>query len=747
MKAVLLLFVLLLAFSFNASSQEPTDEFGTQGFNCVLGGLGLAASYVNIPYQPAFDNDTTGCIEMWIYPEFLGTNPKTLMSKGSTSNVSFLFGLDLNGKMVFRIGTTDFLNSSGTSVPVNQWSHVAVIWTGKPFYTVTFFLNGNVNGIPITQTATWNFNNSDVRIGGSQAFISNFFQGMIDEVRFWSVSTPVQIINNRFVGLGDGTGANSGSALSWGSYYIGLVSSWTFNQSGGAVLDYISGYNGSYIGTAASTPYNFGRPIPYNFALKLPGGPGDYMTIPTSTTFNQTADGTFEFWLKPLSFATEQIILCKGNSPSSLSFILGIQASTGKLYFGTGSSIVINTTGTGLTLNQWNHIAVTWQTVSGSFQVRFYKNGFQNGIMSTLPATFPVNLENVYVGNSAIYNLPLRGYLDELRLWNPARSENEIRQYMWTSMRGQLSSQLLGCWPFDGNLNSIAGTAYINGSLNNGKYNYCRLSGYMNDSSSLPAISLISHSTVINRSVSPNTFPASFYINTPFKNIPDNNITGISDSIIVTGVPGLLTGVELFLSIDHTYMSNLVVTLIAPNNTMKNVLNANGGGGKNCLTFMNDNFTNTLTSSTYTPPWGFVKPAVVLGNFNGTPVSGIWKIKCIDGVGGNTGVLKGWGLKFDYVTNGNELTSELPKEFKLIQNYPNPFNPSTNITYHLPDREFVRIKVFDITGREIENLVNEMKDAGIHSISWNASGLPSGVYFYRIETGNFVDKKKMILLK
>jgi hypothetical protein len=91
--------------------------------------------------------------------------------------------------------------------------------------------------------------------------------------------------------------------------------------------------------------------------------------------------------------------------------------------------------------------------------------------------------------------------------------------------------------------------------------------------------------------------------------------------------------------------------------------------------------------------------------------------------------------------------SEIPKEFSLSQNYPNPFNPSTKIVYNIPKQSHVRLVVYDILGKEITTLVNELTNAGSYEIDWDASPMPSGVYFYKIEAGNYTAIKKMILIK
>ncbi|MCL4278988.1 MAG: T9SS type A sorting domain-containing protein, partial [Ignavibacteriaceae bacterium] len=88
-----------------------------------------------------------------------------------------------------------------------------------------------------------------------------------------------------------------------------------------------------------------------------------------------------------------------------------------------------------------------------------------------------------------------------------------------------------------------------------------------------------------------------------------------------------------------------------------------------------------------------------------------------------------------------------PNGFVLEQNYPNPFNPNTVISYQLPVSGFVSLKVYDVLGNEVATLVNEEKQAGSYEIVFNANHLSAGVYYYTIVTDNFVQTKKMILMK
>ncbi len=134
---------------------------------------------------------------------------------------------------------------------------------------------------------------------------------------------------------------------------------------------------------------------------------------------------------------------------------------------------------------------------------------------------------------------------------------------------------------------------------------------------------------------------------------------------------------------------------------------------------------------------------IVTGNAN---ITDITKTEEYIFASANTGI---WRRPLSQVVSIDDLDQKNLSESHVIlkQNYPNPFNPITKIKYSIPLSENVQIKIYDILGNEIKTLLNDYKQAGPHETEFNASNLPSGVYFYRIISGNFLETKKMLLLR
>jgi hypothetical protein len=99
------------------------------------------------------------------------------------------------------------------------------------------------------------------------------------------------------------------------------------------------------------------------------------------------------------------------------------------------------------------------------------------------------------------------------------------------------------------------------------------------------------------------------------------------------------------------------------------------------------------------------------------------------------------------LTGTGNFGNAIPSVYSLSQNYPNPFNPVTKINYSIPKSSLTKLRVYDLLGREVTTLVNDMKQPGMYSVDFDGTNFSSGVYFYKLEAGTFTEVKRMIMIK
>jgi len=155
-------------------------------------------------------------------------------------------------------------------------------------------------------------------------------------------------------------------------------------------------------------------------------------------------------------------------------------------------------------------------------------------------------------------------------------------------------------------------------------------------------------------------------------------------------------------------------------------------------------YTYKPSTNTWTALPNLTTP--VLGAYTGSvKYSNFYKFVIASGYTG--AVSNGVQIYTDVITGVVNTSTEIPKEYSISQNYPNPFNPTTKINFALPKSGFVSLKIYDLLGREVASLVNEVKSAGQYTADFNASQFTSGIYFYKIEANGFSQVKKMMLIK
>jgi len=150
------------------------------------------------------------------------------------------------------------------------------------------------------------------------------------------------------------------------------------------------------------------------------------------------------------------------------------------------------------------------------------------------------------------------------------------------------------------------------------------------------------------------------------------------------------------------------------------------------------------------PFTGEFSPAQPLSQFDGSEASGLWVLEVYDQSADRMGVLEQWGVSINFslvLTSAPHSAFGTPREFTLSQNFPNPFNPSTVILYTVPEKSEVSLTLYNTLGQFVMSIADGEQEAGPHVVRLEASGLSSGVYYYRLRAGNLVATKSLVVLR
>ncbi|MBM4176732.1 MAG: T9SS type A sorting domain-containing protein [Ignavibacteria bacterium] len=257
------------------------------------------------------------------------------------------------------------------------------------------------------------------------------------------------------------------------------------------------------------------------------------------------------------------------------------------------------------------------------------------------------------------------------------------------------------------------------------------------------------------------------YTNQPNKQIRDNYLFGIRDTLTISE-DIFIKDLNIVFKANHNRISDLEFRIIPPGKLTFQLffrpgLNTKFSNAKNPNIILDQeaflSFSNFQLIDSSLAVGTFKPDTTDLTSLNGMNAKGNWIVIVYDRASGEIGTLTEWGLiiRGDSVTTNVEEQTVYPSGFVLYQNYPNPFNPSTVISYRLSAVSHVSLKVFDLLGREVETLVDEIKEPGVHNSTFRIYGehrrtipnsaLSSGVYYYQLRAGSFVETKKMILMR
>jgi hypothetical protein len=465
----------------------------------------------------------------------------------------------------------------------------------------------------------------------------------------------------------------------------------------------------------------------------------EYVIVPDTANFGLDSTWTMEAWVNFANF----------DAPGAENHIMRLGAQlfaddNNKLKVQAGGAYVEGTTA--LVAGKWYHIAY----VRNPREVKVYLDGREEIVAAGADAGAEADrfLLGSYRDPSTDYNFA--GIMDEVRLWNVARTKNEIQETKNKELKGD-EDNLVIYFDFNGiegdTVKNRAGEDY-NGILGNMDLtNYCSKTPF--DSAAIDEPMLPEGTELLVN----NYFNDGLDKWDLYKNIQNNADLSLDGSGVLESAHSAKVHINGVGSEDwhiqlrqleikgveegHEYHIQFMAKASKDVSGISAVIQKNHGNFANLYAkemsltadqklVVIDTFKCAVTDSNIV--WAFN-----LGTASATDVD-VWfdAVHVID-LGVQTGV--------------EENGSALPIVFELEQNYPNPFNPSTTINYSLPKASDVQLIVYNILGQKVAELVNNKMAAGNHTVKFNAANLASGVYIYRIKAGSFVSIKKMMLLK
>jgi subtilisin-like proprotein convertase family protein len=736
------LFILLMLLSRWICAQYYYNQFAAFDGN---------DDYFYTPSHSELTLDTAFTIEGWIYLQDTTGANKTIIStvnsglsegyavmiQGSSSSPTNAGKLQLN----LNGGNNNFLQTAGTRFPLNAWAHFSITFrNASPANdTIRFHINGTLIQSFISNIQPLINSSDPVRVGNCYlpGNFSNGLRGRIDDLRIYkTVKTTSLIANDRGIPLNFGQ-FSSISSLAGSNYYRNFCSVWNFDGNGN---DPLGTPNNLTANNGADFAGNFFNPDNYrnqsNFYIRYPGGSWLSSADGTGSIFDLDTACTIEAWVYIDAYrAQPQTIICKGTSSYSYIFAISSNPSNSPmLILNSGSKIIQSTKR--LLPRVWTHLAATYRAATG--ELALYINGVPDTNRTVSPGSITVSNDSVTVGRS-LFGEYMYGSIDALKISRFAKNSSEIKNLMHTSVDNlnvQGPASLQSSFNFEGN-------TFDNINLNNPFSP--RVNVYFERLNNSNGAGGYSEAPLIRQSANdPGLTASTFHLSSRTFHVI--NGTTVRDSILISGISGTNRAAVIVL-MNHTSVNDLTLNLRAPNGTAVNFHSGTGSTNNDIMTVYDD-FTDSLASNTLAPFSMRCRPVTSLSALPQINQNGYWRLSVTDAASNvDSGRVYLWGIKFISAVGISNINGNIPKEFYLMQNFPNPFNPATTIEFGLNESANTKIEVFDITGKLIELVSENFMQTGTYRFVWNAANYSSGIYLFRLSSGNKSLSKKMVLIR
>ena len=629
----------------------------------------------------------------------------------------------------------------GTSVDLGAgWNHIAVVYTND---TRLVYINGDLRNLQSITTPIATSPTDILRIGRHTLNVQQF-SGYIDDVRIYNRALSSQEI----------------LALDAEQPSAGLVAYYPLN---GNATDASGNANNGTLNNVVATSGRFGQS---NTACLFGGfyNPGS-IVVPNSASLQFSTSATFSTWIKLTSTAGNDsygnysangamTLWAKDAEGSGAVGIIDFQDTT-RVRFDLGG-VAISRADTmpwvprsSFSANQWNH--VVWVLQANQYAV--YLNGSLVARHNATITFSTMNSRALLFGRFSDNWTPLNGAMDEARVYKRALSDSEVSALYHEN--GGPSIGPIAYFPFTGNAadSSLHGNdCTVNGAtLTTDRFGRLNSAYQFNGSTSFIGTTNPTSLPISNdpRSVSlwvfedgPNATQKTqcvVFWGTTYS-------TGESFGLEVEGNPlSPKPRIPYFVGWGQDMLGNTTLNL---GQWYHLVMTYDGTTGNIYLNNVLD-ASSALALNTVLNADGLMIGKISPNGGNHSFFNGrIDDVRIYNRVIDTSEISAlyhqgGW----PNVTSAREGTSGVPALYSLGQNYPNPFNPSTTISYALPARSHVTLSVFNVLGQKVADLVDAEKEAGSHTAMFDGTRLTSGVYFYRIQAGSFIEAKKLVLTK
>ena len=681
-----------------------------------------STGYIAIPHSASLNITGSFTLEAWV--NTTSSAPVTIVGDNEYRL------LLASGRGRVQMNNTTFLDGT---IPINdgKWNHIACVFDSAAS-TLAFYVNGTLDTSGPVNTVPWSGTDSII-VGKS---IYGHAPEMLDEVRIWNTALPPSTIAaDRFTSLAGGTGL-----------YANLVLSVTFQSLNNAppALDLTdkSGNANNGFNRGATLVDMSGVPSSYlipNQSLFLDGVSG-YAVAGSNASLPTLGPFTIEAWIYPLNAATgnQQTIVSR-----EASGLVGYEiylTGTGRL--GVTTMGTRDTSSRLIMGGRWTHVAVTY-TYDGSVALA---QMFINGIRDTSFSSSPIanTADSVCIGRSAALTNYFSGYIDEVRFSGYVKTADDLRRGLFTSIdyrnrRSQSNLELV--YGFDG---STHPTTYAAPALT--------LRGSGAKFSSLVSGSGVPVSPLTRDTGSPGSFPDGYYLKTAAKRVPATGINAGSIEDTINVAPSVtINNLKVFVAFNHGNESALQCTLFSPSGDSATLwyFDFQSDYTSGAATIFNDMADSAMNHRylSFTP---MVRPHSPINSaFAGKNSAGAWRLRMTQLVNGFSGMLYGWGLEFNNQTlaDVSQQSPAVPGPYELFPAFPDPFNPTAVIRYQVPSPSHVRIVVYNSIGQHVATLIDGEVSEGVHQTVFDGSRLSSGVYFYRMAAGRYVQTRKVVLVK